>query len=518
MGAAGRDTMDAEPPDAVTVAGPVDTGRFDNTTGEGRRGRAARGTVINSAFLIGLNMLALIKGFAVAGFVSVSDYGVWGLVIVSFTTLYGLIQVGVNDKYIQQDHEDQESAFQLAFTLQLALSGAFTVLIVAVMPLYALAYDTNEILYPGWVLALAMPASAFQAPLWTFYRRMDYLRQRKLQVFDPVVGFVVTLGLAVAGFGVWSLVLGTVLGAWTAAAVAVRASPYKLRLRYEPGTLREYATFSGPLMFQGLCVAVIGFGPVLVAQRALGTAAIGAMAIANNISVYTQKVDEVVTNTLYPVICAVKDQAALMQEAFLKSNRMGMLWATPTGLAIFLFAPDLVHFVIGSRWDEAIPVIQAFGLIAVFNQIAFNWTAFFRAIGDTKPVAVGAFAMAVVVTGIAVPLLAAYGLVGFAVGMAVGNVVLVGVRVGYLTRIVPLGPMARNVIRGMLPAAAALSVTGAARLATWGGERTELHAAAELALFLVLSMAITLVAERGLLNEFRGYLRRRPGAAAGQPG
>ena len=46
-----------------------------------------------------------------------------------------------------------------------------------------------------------MPASAFQAPLWTFYRRMDYLRQRKLQVFDPVVGFVVTLGLAVAGFG-----------------------------------------------------------------------------------------------------------------------------------------------------------------------------------------------------------------------------------------------------------------------------------------------------------------------------
>ena len=79
------------------------------------------------------------------------------------------------------------------------------------------------------------------------------------------------------------------------------------------------------------------------------------------------------------MICAVKDRADLMQEAFLKSNRMGMLWATPTGLGIFLFAPDLVHFVIGSRWEEAIPVIQAFGLIAVFNQIAFNWTAFFRA-------------------------------------------------------------------------------------------------------------------------------------------
>ena len=517
MGAAGRDTMDAdaEVPDTVAVAGPVDTGRFDNSTGEGRRGRAARGTIINSAFLIGLNLLALFKGFAVAGFVSVSDYGVWGLVIVAFTTLYGLIQVGVNDKYIQQDHEDQEGAFQLAFTLQLMLSLAFMAVMVVAMPLFAAAYGTDEILYPGWALALAMPASAFQAPLWTFYRKLDYLRQRQLQVFDPVVGFVVTLGLAAAGMGVWSFVLGTIFGAWTAAAVAVRASPYKLRLRYERGTAREYASFSGPLMFQGLCLSVIGFGPAVVAQRSLGTAAVGAMAIANNISVYTRKVDEVVTNTLYPVICAVKDRVDLLREAFLKSNRMGMLWATPTGLGIVLFAPDLVHFVIGSRWEEAIPVIQAFGLIAVFNQIAFNWTAFFRAIGDTKPVAVGAAAMAVGVTVFAVPLVATEGLLGFAVGMALANAILVAVRLGYMRRLVPLAPMLVNVARGMLPALVALAITGLARLALWGGPRSEFQAAAELALFLGTALAVTLITERGLLTEFRGYLKRRPAAAAG---
>ena len=48
--------------------------------------------------------------------------------IVVFTTLYGLVQIGVNDKYIQQDSEDQEAAFQLAFTLQLMLSGLFVLL------------------------------------------------------------------------------------------------------------------------------------------------------------------------------------------------------------------------------------------------------------------------------------------------------------------------------------------------------------------------------------------------------
>ena len=53
--------------------------------------------------MIGLNGHALVRGFAVAGFVTVAEYGVWGLLIVSFISLYGLVQIGVNDKYIQQD-------------------------------------------------------------------------------------------------------------------------------------------------------------------------------------------------------------------------------------------------------------------------------------------------------------------------------------------------------------------------------------------------------------------------------
>ena len=251
-----------------------------------KRSKAARGTVVNSAFLAGLNALAVVKGFAVAGFVTLADYGIWGLLVVAFMALYGIVQVGVNDKYIQQDHEDQEAAFQLAFTLQLALSLAFVVLIAACMPIYALAYGEWEILMPGWALALAMPATAFQSPLWTFYRRLDYLRQRRLQVFDPVVNIAVTLALAIAGFGYWSFVIGTICGAWAAAFAAVRASPYRLALRYEPGTVRDYASFSGPLMFQGACVAVIQLVPVLAAQRALGTAAVGALALASNISRY----------------------------------------------------------------------------------------------------------------------------------------------------------------------------------------------------------------------------------------
>ena len=69
------------------------------------------------------------KGFVLAGFVSRADYGIWGILGASLGTLLWLRQVGIGDKYIQQDEDDQEVAFQKAFTLELMFTGALVVLL-----------------------------------------------------------------------------------------------------------------------------------------------------------------------------------------------------------------------------------------------------------------------------------------------------------------------------------------------------------------------------------------------------
>ena len=71
----------------------------------GLRQRVARGTVINAAFSVGLSAVGLLKGFAAAAFISRTDYGVWGVLFISLGTLVWLKQVGIGDKYIQQDEE-----------------------------------------------------------------------------------------------------------------------------------------------------------------------------------------------------------------------------------------------------------------------------------------------------------------------------------------------------------------------------------------------------------------------------
>ena len=477
------------------------------------RERTARGTVINAAFNVGLQLLGFFKGWIVAGFLTAAEYGIWGLLVISLGTLLWLAQIGIDDKYIQQDHPDQEKAFQLAFTLQCMLAATVMAVLAAGIPLFALAYDNTEIIAPGLVLTLAMPTAALRTPLWTYYRKMDFLTQRKLSLWDPLTAFVVTIVLAVAGAGYWALVLGTVIGAWAGAIRAVFASPFKLRLYYEKGTLREYASFSVPILIGTASGVMVAQVPVLFVERHIGTAAVGAITLASTISLYANRVDQIVTQTLYPAIARVKDKPALLFEAFTKSNRLALLWSLPCGIGVALFAGDIVEHVLGAeKWGFAVPVIEIMAVTAAFNQFGFNWGAFYKAQNRTRPLAVSGVVMMIASIGLAVPLTFSDGVKGYAYGMAGATAVLILLRCWYLTRLFPGFGVVTHALRSVWPT---IPAAGAVLLlrSLEDGPRGAGASVAQAALFAALVAAGTLFAERALLREVLGYLRKKTVAA-----
>src|SRR5215211_703757 len=487
---------------------PLTVGRFEEGVPADLRGRTARGTIVNAAFTVGTSAIYVVQGVVLAAVLSTYVYGLWGLLMAAYMTLLTLGSVGIDDRYVQQDDPDQRRAFEVAFTLQVLLAAVFAVVIAVGMPLFALVYGREEIAGPGAALALSMPALALQMTVWVHYRRMDFVRQRRLMLIDPVVTCVATIGLALAGLGVWALVTGALLGSWSASLAMVRACPYPLRLRWDRDAFRDYLTFSWPLFAGALSTVLLIQVPVIVSNGVHGVAAVAAIALATMIWQFTQKVDQFVTATLYPAICAVKDRRDLLFEAFWKSNRLALLWAAPMGAAVALFAGDFVHHVIGEKWRFAVPLIAAYGISAAIDQIAFNWTAFFRALGDTRPVAVGSGVALAAVLAIAVPLLVADGVRGYGVGIVIATAIAVAVRLWYLRRIFPGLALTGHVARGIGPTLPAAAAVLGLRLLEPDGRPTA-WILAEVALFAAVAVAATLLSERVLLRESLGYLRRR---------
>lgn len=508
--------LPAEPPPPAAGRPPAEpplpaTGR--PAAGSGLRIRAARGTIVNAIFLTGVNTLALVRGFLVAAFLTTTEYGVWGVVLVVLATLQFLRQIGIGDKYIQQDEPDQQVAFRKAMTLELAIAGVGLLAGLALVPAMAAIFGTPEILAPALVALLVVPAYALQAPLWVFYRELDFVRQRKLQAVDPVLGFLIAVGLLIAGAGYWALIVGIVVGAWAGAFVSLRANPYGLGLAFDRETLRAYASFSWPLVLAGGAAVVVGQGLLVVGEATLGLAGVGIIALASVISQYSDRADQAITQTIYPTICAVKDRADLLYEAFVKSNRLALMWGAPFGFGLALFAEDLVQFAIGERWRPGIGLMQAIGVAVAVHQIGFNWDAFYRALNRTRPVGVAAGIAIVAFLGIALPLLAVEGLRGLAIATLLVEGVNFAVRMFYLRRIFPSFRFIRHAARALLPSVPAVALVAGLRLVL-GEEATLAAALAMFGLYVLVTLAATAVLERRLLKEILAYLRRRPVAAA----
>jgi O-antigen/teichoic acid export membrane protein len=477
--------------------------------GRTMRQHAGHGTIVNTAYMIGLSLLGLIRGFVLAAFLSRADYGVWGTLAVSLGTVLWLKQVGIGDKFIQQDEDNQVEAFQKAFTLELMVTSFFMAIIAILVPIYALAvYHEPKLLAPGFVLVALLPAGSLQAPIWVYYRRLNFVRQRLFQGIEPVVGFVVCIVLAIAGAGYWALAAGVLSGAWTAAIVVMFNSPYPLRLRFDKQTARSYFSFSWPLFIGNGSSLIIAQSAVIAAESRLGLAGVGAITLGSSINSFVQRVDALITGTLYPMICMVKERLKLLEETFIKSNRLALMWAIPFGSAIALFIGDLVHFVISNKWDPAIGLLQITGFNAAFGHIAYNWDAYMRATNRTRPIMVASVASMVAFVAVGLPLLWKYGLKGLALGIVAQTVANVICRAYFLRQLFNGFSYLRHALRAVLPNIFPIAAIVVVR-AFEHGPRTFREACLELMGYVAMTVVLTWVFERALLREAIGYVRRR---------
>lgn len=471
------------------------------------RARTIRGALVNAIFIGGSDVLVVLQGLIVTVLLGPRTIGLYGIVTTTAVTVAALRRVGIDEAFVQQQELDQEAEFQRAFTLELVVGGAFSLALIALAPIVAAAYGDDQLV--GLMVGVAYLPTAFalQAPTWIFFRRMDFVRVRLLQSMVPVLTFCVTVPLAAAGVGVWSLVIGAAVGNTAAVLAGIAVSPYRLRLRFDRQARRRYFRFSWPVFVSAAAALVVQQGQLLAFTLHDELAWAGYVTLAVTLTRYADRADQIIATTIYPAICVVRDRIDTLREIFLSSNRVALMWVLPFCFGFILFSADLVHFFLGAKWVPAILLLQGLAAVAAIQQLGYNWFSFYRARGDSSRQAVEAAVMTAAFLGLAVPALFIWGTWGFIGGRLAGALLVLAVRRVYVRRLLGL-ELWRLAVRGCAPVVAATGLVVAVRLLVWTGPRTLTEALAELALFLLVFFASTWIAERSLLRELIGQLRR----------
>jgi O-antigen/teichoic acid export membrane protein len=477
------------------------------------RRRTVRGVLVNALFMGGAEALVLAQGLIVTVLLGPRLIGLYGIVATTAVTVAALRRVGIDEAFVQQREEDQEAEFQRAFTLELLVGAAFSLVLLAAAPIVAAAYGDARLLWLTLAVAYLPTFFALQAPTWIFFRQMDFLRVRTLQVLVPVVTFCVTVPLAAAGVGVWSLVIGPAVGNAVAVVAGIAVSPYRLALRFDRRARRRYLRFSWPVFVAAAALLLVQQGQMLAFTLHGGLAAAGYITLAVTLTRYADRADQIIATTIYPAVCIVRDEVPTLREIFVTSNRVALMWVLPFCAGFILFSPDLVHFVLGAKWRPAVLLLQGLAATAAIQQLGYNWFSFFRARGDSSRQAVEAAVSTAAFLLLALPGLFIWGPWGFIGGRLAGALLVLVVRRHYVRRLLGIELLALGA-RGAAPIAVATVLVLAVRTAVWSGPRTPAQAVVEAVLFVGCSAGVTWAAERNLVRELMSQVRARGAGAA----
>ena len=154
---------------------------------------------------------------------------------------------------------------------------------------------------------------------------------------------------------------------------------------------------------------------------------------------------------MYPAIVRVRERTEVLEEAFVKSNRLALMWAFPFGAGLALFGADLVHFVLGEEWEPAVVLIGGLAVVTALQQLGYNWFSFYRARGEPWPQAVESAAFAGAFAAFAVPGALLGGSWWFVAGRLACTLAALAVRRVYLRRLLPGVRLRALALRGAAP-------------------------------------------------------------------
>jgi PST family polysaccharide transporter len=287
----------------------------------------------------------------------------------------------------------------------------------AVAPLVALFFQ-EPLVTPilRWLSLTFVIEALSSVHLVRLKRELAFQRKLIPDLGRSVLKGLVSISLALAGFGVWSLVIGQLIGVATAAVLAWIVLPWRPRLTINFGLTRQMLKYGFSIMGMDTLAVLENNLDYLLVGRIFGNATLGIYTLAYRLpELLGVNTLWVMAGALFPAYASVQHQAHLLRQGFLTALRYTAMFSVPIALGMLLAADPLVRVAFGEQWLAAIPVLRVLALFVLVMSIGFNAGDIYKAIDRTDIL----IKMGLLRVTLMLPVLWAgtyFGLVGVAIG------------------------------------------------------------------------------------------------------
>lgn len=318
-----------------------------------------------------IRMISLVTIAILARHISPAGFGLVALaqVVLQFLVLSQTNGIGTYVIYDRKPgwEDRSHSAFWLNFIITVVELG----ILFGALPFMSRFYIQPELPYVLAVLGTTyfiqqlgvVPDSLNQRKLCF---RPIVIRDTLLNIFSSILGVV----MALTGWGIWSLVIPTLITQPINVAASFVIAGWRPRLKFGIKDWGPIAKYSVPLIGTGFLGLVANDGDTLLVGKVLGSQALGFYNVAWNLSnLVGRNITGVVSAVAMPALTMVSSDINRLQEGYRRMLRLLGLVTFPALFMLFALADDVVRLVYGPGWGSVVNLVRIFIIFTVIRSV-----------------------------------------------------------------------------------------------------------------------------------------------------
>lgn len=324
----------------------------------------------------------LLMTVVVARILTPAEFGVFALAVLVANLFDYVKDLGVAAALVQ-NRRDWSGLAPTGLTLSILFGLLASGLLAASADIAAHALGQPDLIGLIRILAIGLAISALSTiPLAWLRRSMNFSARLLPEFAGAVAKTGLTIGLAAAGFGVWSLAYGQLAAAVVMTVLYWRAARVRPSLGLDGPVCRELIRFGLPVTAVTLLAYAIYNVDYLAIGERLGATDLGLYTLAYRIpELLVLSLCVVVSEVLFSALSLRQADPEALTGHYLRVLTTVAAITVPAGIGLAVTAQPLVATLYGATYAESAPILSVLAIYTAVYSASFHAGDVFKAIG-----------------------------------------------------------------------------------------------------------------------------------------
>lgn len=330
------------------------------------RKQATTGLVWTFAKQFGNQIISFIVSIVLARILLPEEFGLIGMILVFITIGKALTNAGLTQSLIRDKEVDQED-LSTVFFFNLVASILVYFLIFFAAPFIAEFYDQEALVKIIRVLTLTFIISAFGAIQNTRLTKiMDFKTLTVISIPSTIASGILGVGLAYAGFGVWSLVWMRIAASAIATVQLWIYSKWAPSFIFSIEKFKDHFNFGYKLTLSSLLDTIFSNIYIIIIGKYFAASQVGFYTRAQTMQMLpVQNISKALNKVTYPLFAQIQDDNERLKRIYKQIMQMVIFVIAPVLIFAAVLAVPIFRFLLTEKWLPAVPYFQILCVVGI---------------------------------------------------------------------------------------------------------------------------------------------------------